>query len=72
MEQFQAFFDLVIYDTPPLDGLSDGHILAAHTDGMVIVVGLDKTDRSMVTKALDGLKISGGSVLGVVANGAKG
>jgi capsular exopolysaccharide synthesis family protein len=72
MEQFQAFFDLVIYDTPPLAGLSDGNILAAHTDGMVMVVGIDKTDRSMVTKALDGLKISGASVLGVVANGAKG
>ncbi len=72
MEQFQAFFDLVIYDTPPLAGLSDGHILAAHTDGMVMVVGLDKTDRSMVNKALDGLKISGASVFGVVANGAKG
>ncbi|MBW4493220.1 MAG: polysaccharide biosynthesis tyrosine autokinase [Oscillatoria princeps RMCB-10] len=72
MEQFQAFFDLVIYDTPPLAGLSDGNILAAHTDGMVMVVGLDKTDRSMVDKALDGLKISGASVLGVVANGAKG
>jgi succinoglycan biosynthesis transport protein ExoP len=72
MEQFQAFFDLVIYDTPPLAGLADGNILAAHTDGMVIVVGLDKTDRSLVTKALDGLKISGASVLGVVANGGKG
>jgi capsular exopolysaccharide synthesis family protein len=72
MEQFQAFFDLVIYDTPPLAGLSDGNILAAHTDGMVMVVGIDKTDRSMVKKSLDGLKISGASVLGVVANGAKG
>jgi Mrp family chromosome partitioning ATPase len=33
---------------------------------------MDKTDRSMVTKALDRLKISGSSVLGVVANGIKG
>lgn len=72
MEQFQAFFDLVIYDTPPLVGLADGNIIGAHTDGMVMVVGLDKTDRSLVTKALDGLKISGASVLGIVANGIKG
>lgn len=72
MEQFQAFFDLVIYDTPPLLGLADGNILAANTDGIVLVVGLQKTDRSLLTKSLDGLKISGASVLGVVANGIKG
>jgi capsular exopolysaccharide synthesis family protein len=72
MEQFQAFFDLVIYDTPPLLGLADGNILAANTDGIVLVVGLQKTDRSMLTKSLDSLKISGASVLGVVANGIKG
>jgi capsular exopolysaccharide synthesis family protein len=72
MEQFQAFFDLVIYDTPPLLGLADGNLLAANTDGIVLVVGIEKTDRSMLTKALDGLKISGAPVLGVVANGIKG
>jgi capsular exopolysaccharide synthesis family protein len=72
MEQFQAFFDLVIYDTPPLLGLADGNILAANTDGIILVVGLQKTDRSLLTKSLDGLKISGASVLGVVANGIKG
>jgi polysaccharide biosynthesis transport protein len=72
MEQFQAFFDLVIYDTPPLLGLADGNILAANTDGIVLVVGLQKTDRALLTKSLEGLKISGASVLGVVANGIKG
>ncbi|MBD0345810.1 MAG: polysaccharide biosynthesis tyrosine autokinase, partial [Coleofasciculus sp. Co-bin14] len=72
MEQFQAFFDLVIYDTPPLLGLADGNILAANTDGTLLVVGLEKTDRSLLTKSMDGLKISGASVLGVVANGIKG
>jgi capsular exopolysaccharide synthesis family protein len=72
MEQFQAFFDLVIYDTPPLVGLADGNILAANTDGIILVVGLQKTDRSVLTKSLDSLKISGASILGFVANGIKG
>lgn len=72
MEQFQAFFDLVIYDTPPLLGLADGNIVAAHTDGIILVVGLEKTDRSLLTKSMEGLKIAGASVLGVVANGIKG
>ncbi|MGA9381062.1 MAG: polysaccharide biosynthesis tyrosine autokinase [Phormidium sp.] len=72
MEQFQAFFDLVIYDTPPLVGLADSHLLAAYTDGVVIVVGLEKTDRFMLKKGLHGLNITGANVLGVVANGIKG
>jgi polysaccharide biosynthesis transport protein len=72
MEQFQTFFDLVIYDTPPLVGLADAHILAAQTDGTLLVVKIDSTDRSLVAKALEGLKISGASVLGTVVNGIKG
>lgn len=72
MEQFQAFFDLVIYDSPPLVGLADGNLLAAYTDGLVLVVGLEKTDRFMALKSLDGLNIAGANVLGVVANGVKG
>lgn len=72
MEQFQTFFDLVIYDTPPLVGLADAHILAAQTDGTLLVVKIDRTDRSLVAKALEGLKISGASVLGTVVNGIKG
>ncbi|WP_261200769.1 GumC family protein [Laspinema olomoucense] len=71
MEQFQDFFDLVIYDTPPLVGLSDGNLLAAQTDGLVLVVRLGKTNREKVAKALDALHISGAMVMGVVANGTK-
>jgi succinoglycan biosynthesis transport protein ExoP len=71
MEQFQAFFDLVIYDTPPVAGLADTHLIAAHTDATIMVVQIGKTDRSQVRKVLEELKISGASVLGIVANGCK-
>ncbi|MBE9126904.1 MULTISPECIES: GumC family protein [unclassified Coleofasciculus] len=71
MDQFSAHFDLVIYDTPPLLGLGDGNLLAAKADGTILVVGIEKTDRSLVMKAFDGLKIAGASILGIVANGLK-
>ena len=71
MEEFKAEFDLIIYDTPPILGLADGRILSVHTDGIVVVVGLGRTDRSMLMEALDGLKISNAPILGVVANGVK-
>ncbi|HEY9637611.1 MAG TPA: polysaccharide biosynthesis tyrosine autokinase [Coleofasciculaceae cyanobacterium] len=72
MEQFQAVFDLVIYDTPPALGLADARLLAAHTEGVVMVVGLGRTDRSVLMQALDSMKISSATVLGVIANGVKG
>jgi succinoglycan biosynthesis transport protein ExoP len=39
---------------------------------VVMVVGLQKTDRPVLLKALEELRISGASVLGIVANGIKG
>jgi capsular exopolysaccharide synthesis family protein len=71
MDQFATQFDLVIYDTPPLLGLGDGNLLAAKADGTLLVVAIEKTDRSLITKAFDGLKIAGASILGIVANGTQ-
>ena len=72
MDQLPNHFDLVIYDTPPLLGLGDSNLIAAHADGTLLVVGLGKTDRSLLMKALDGLTIAGASILGIVANGIEG
>jgi capsular exopolysaccharide synthesis family protein len=71
MAQWQADYDLIIYDTPPLLGLADGSLLAGHTDGILLVVSIGETDRSEVKQALEGLQMAGTQVLGVVANRAK-
>ncbi|MBW4496565.1 MAG: polysaccharide biosynthesis tyrosine autokinase [Oscillatoria princeps RMCB-10] len=71
MAQWQADYDLIIYDTPPLLGLADGSLLAGHTDGILLVVSMGETDRSEVKQALEGLQMAGTPVLGVVANRAK-
>ncbi len=71
MERFRAKYDLVIYDSPPLIGLADTKLIAAHTDGIAMVVGLGKTKQSEFVKALDELKTMPGAVLGLIANGSK-
>ncbi|ERT07995.1 capsular exopolysaccharide family domain protein [Lyngbya aestuarii BL J] len=71
MEQFRAFFDLVIYDTPAVTGLADTSLIAAQTDGIILVVGIKKTNRSTVLKSLEELNLSN-SVLGLVANRMRG
>lgn len=69
--QFADRFDLVIYDTSSLLGIADGNLLAAYTDACLLVVRLGKTNSSKLETTLEGLKISGMPILGVVANGAK-
>ncbi len=61
-------YDLIIYDTPPILGFADGRILASRTDGVVLVVRIGKTDRSVLKQNIDNLKVSNVPVLGLVAN----
>lgn len=70
-QQVTQDFDIVIYDMPPLLGFADSSLLAAQTDGMIVVVGLGTTSRTDLKQALDTLDVSPVSLLGVVANGIK-
>ncbi|MEC4892931.1 MAG: polysaccharide biosynthesis tyrosine autokinase [Oscillatoria sp. PMC 1051.18] len=72
IQYWQEKFDLVIFDTPPLLGLVDARLLAKYTDGIVMVVGLDRTDKSVFKEVWSGLQMSQSNLLGVVANGIKG
>lgn len=72
MEQFQTAFDLVIYDASHLLGLADTNFLAANTDGILMVVGLGKTNLSEMMHVLNGLDSFRLPILGIVANHFKG
>ena len=71
MDYFSENFDLVIYDTPPLSGLVDARLVAVHTDGVMLVVRIDRTDKSALKQLIDTLKASPINLLGVVVNGEK-
>ncbi len=71
MAEFHNKFDLVIYDAPPLVGLADASIIAPHTDGLLMVVRIHKTNSSMIKMALDNLKTARLNILGVVSNAKK-
>ncbi|MBD2166686.1 polysaccharide biosynthesis tyrosine autokinase [Calothrix membranacea FACHB-236] len=71
MEELQVSFDLVIYDTPPLLGFGDAYLLAANTDGLVLVAGLGNLKRTALQQALEQIQISGTPLLGMIANKSK-
>ncbi|MGL5509821.1 MAG: polysaccharide biosynthesis tyrosine autokinase, partial [Microcoleaceae cyanobacterium] len=71
MEELQATYDLVIYDTPQLHDLLDGNFIASNTDGVLLVVGVDKTKVTSVMKVLSQLEKYSISCLGAVATNFK-
>lgn len=68
MAEFNAIFDLVIYDTPPLVDNKDANFLAARTDGILMVVSILKVKHSVVKKVFAQLENFGIPCLGTVAN----
>lgn len=71
MAQFRETYDLVIYDTPPLTGFADTKLVASKTDGIIMVVGLGKTKRAVLSQAIAGIKLFSVPVLGMLANGSR-
>ena len=61
-------YDMVIYDAPPVLGLADAALLAEQLDGVMLLVGLSKVDRSLPEQAMKRLLSSRAKVLGIVTN----
>ena len=52
-------------------GLPDAKLVSQNTDGLLLVLRLDKTMKDVVKEALGEIKLAQLPLLGVVANGAK-
>ncbi len=62
-------FDKVVIDAPPMLPLSDAAILAAMSDGAVIVVGHERVRREELAAGVENLRSVDSRLLGVVVNG---
>ncbi|WP_310487337.1 polysaccharide biosynthesis tyrosine autokinase [Chamaesiphon sp. VAR_69_metabat_338] len=67
MEKCQHNFDLVIYDTVPLN-FADSLLLIPHTDGLLMVNRLGKVHREILRNSLRTLTVAKVPVLGLVVN----
>lgn len=64
-------FDLILFDTPPVLGLADAALVAEHCDGLMLLVSLDRVDRSLPKEAVNRIRSSGAPLLGIVTNAIK-
>lgn len=55
MEKFQQQYDLVIYDTPHLYGLTDASFLTTQVDEILMVIAANRTNRTSVERVLSKL-----------------
>ena len=68
MEELKENFDLVIYDMCAIVGYADVNLLARKTDGVILVTGLGKIDETLLTRAVEQLKMASVPILGIAAN----
>lgn len=69
MQKLQEAFDIIIYDMPPVNSVTDAQILAAKVDGVVVVVRQGVSQKEAVIHAKELLDKVQANVLGVVLNG---
>ncbi len=73
MEEVLGFLsgqaDMVIYDSPPINAVTDAAILATRVDGVLLVVRERRTRREAVVEARDRLMRVNALLLGTILNG---
>jgi uncharacterized protein involved in exopolysaccharide biosynthesis/Mrp family chromosome partitioning ATPase len=68
MSELQERFDLVIYDLPHFNETTDVYFMTSCTDGMLLVVGVNKTKQSSAKKVLKKASDLRLPLLGAIAN----
>ena len=61
-------YDVIVFDTPPLVGISDSSVIAKEMDGVLLVVQYRKYPREMIIRAKQMLDTLGVPQVGVVLN----
>ena len=65
---WEAAYDYVIIDTPPIGVIADAKSLAKEVDSILFVAGIEKASRKAISNSVDVLRNSQCHIAGVVAN----
>lgn len=64
----RQYYDLVLFDAPPVIAMADTLVLAKYTDGAVLIVSADQTKTLGLDKSREMLEANNARILGVVVN----
>ncbi|MBV7505579.1 CpsD/CapB family tyrosine-protein kinase [Bacillus sp. sid0103] len=68
IEEARHFYDIILFDTPPILVVTDAQILANICDGSVLVVRSKCTEFDPAQKAIEVLNAAEGKILGAILN----
>jgi capsular exopolysaccharide synthesis family protein len=71
LEALRGQYDSIVIDSPPMLAVTDASVLGPKTDGVILVVRAERTDRDAISLAVQQLRHVGARLLGVVVNDAK-
>jgi capsular exopolysaccharide synthesis family protein len=66
--QLKLLYDVVLFDAPPILGVSDGSVIVSKVDQTVIVIQHRRFPRAMVARVKQAILGAHGTILGVVLN----
>lgn len=68
LAELREDYDFIILDSPPVNMVTDAVVLAPETDGVLVLVRANQTDRGAVIHAMEQLEYAKAKVLGFVLN----
>ncbi|MGQ9661428.1 MAG: GumC family protein [Kiritimatiellia bacterium] len=66
--RLREMYDLVLFDSPPMIGVSDTSMLVREVEGVLLVIQHRKYPRAVSTRAKDMIENVGGKIIGVILN----
>lgn len=68
MQELADNFDMVIYDTPPVNSVTDAQIISSRVDGVILVARQNYARKELVREAKQALENVKANILGFVIN----
>ncbi len=69
LDEARRKFEIIIFDTPPLNAATDAVVVGTQVDGTVIVIRAGKTDRDLAKQKLELYNNVPAKILGTILNG---
>jgi capsular exopolysaccharide synthesis family protein len=68
MEEWRSAYDYILFDTPPIVGVSDTRLLSSLVDGLVYIVSLNVAQKQIIDRGIDIVSSLKTPVLGLAIN----
>jgi capsular exopolysaccharide synthesis family protein len=68
IEEAKSHYDYVLFDTPPINAVTDAQLLSHRVDGVILVISSGKTEIEGAIKAKELLENANAKILGTVLN----